>query len=79
VTLPEALKRAREAILGGASVPEVLDDARASLRSGGFSRIDYFALVNAATLEPLKEAKGDMRLIAAALIGTTRLIDNIAV
>jgi len=37
------------------------------------------ALVNALTLEPLREAGGPMRLIAAAKIGTTRLIDNIAV
>ena len=42
-------------------------------------RIDYFALVDAATLEPLDEPRGEMRLIAAAIIGTTRLIDNLAV
>ena len=42
-------------------------------------RFDYFALVDAATLEPLEVPQGEMRLIAAAVIGTTRLIDNIAV
>jgi pantoate--beta-alanine ligase len=36
-------------------------------------------LVDAATLEPLDATEGEMRLIAAAVIGTTRLIDNIAV
>jgi len=36
-------------------------------------------LVDAATLEPLDEPSGDMRLIAAATIGSTRLIDNVAV
>jgi pantoate--beta-alanine ligase len=77
--LPRALNAARTAILSGTPVPEVLHEARASLRDGGFSRIDYFTLVDADTLEPLEELKGAMRLIAAAVIGTTRLIDNIAV
>jgi pantothenate synthetase len=36
-------------------------------------------LVNALTLEPLDKAQGLMRLIAAATIGSTRLIDNISV
>ena len=79
VSLPRALEAARAAILSGTPVFEVLHEARASLRDDGFSRIDYFALVDAATLEPIEEPKGDMRLIAAAVIGTTRLIDNIAV
>jgi pantoate--beta-alanine ligase len=36
-------------------------------------------LVDASTLEPLNEPRGEMRLLAAAVIGTTRLIDNIAI
>jgi pantoate--beta-alanine ligase len=79
VALPTALSEARAAILSGTPVVEALHSARASLRDGGFSRIDYFALADAATLEPLDEPRGAMRLIAAASIGTTRLIDNIAV
>ena len=79
VALPRALEAARAAILSGAIIGEVLDEAKQTLREAGFSRVDYFALVDAATLEPLNAAGGDMRLIAAAVIGTTRLIDNIAV
>jgi pantoate--beta-alanine ligase len=79
VALPRALESACAAILDGAPVEEALEQARNSLRNESFSRIDYFALVNAATLEPLNEPEGDMRLIAAAVIGTTRLIDNLAV
>jgi pantoate--beta-alanine ligase len=77
--LPRTLQDARAAILGGAPVAEVLHEARASLRDGGFSRLDYFALVDATTLEPIEEPRGTMRLIAAGVIGTTRLIDNLAV
>jgi pantoate--beta-alanine ligase len=79
IALPEALQGARQAILGGTSVAQALEDARNRLRDGGFSRVDYFALVDAATLVPLDRPEGEMRLIAAARIGTTRLIDNLAV
>ena len=77
--LPRALEYARSAILEGIPVRLALDTARKSLVEAGFSRIDYFALVDASTLEPLEAPAGAMRLIAAAVIGATRLIDNIAV
>jgi pantoate--beta-alanine ligase len=79
VALPRALQVAREAIRGGEAVAASLRQAKQSLVDAGFLRIDYLALVDAATLEPLDEAAGDMRLIAAAVMGSTRLIDNVAV
>ena len=79
LALPQALEEARDAIQGGKPVDPVLDRARNRLSDAGFSRLDYFALVDAATLEPLEAATGEMRLIAAAVIGTTRLIDNVRV
>jgi pantoate--beta-alanine ligase len=41
--------------------------------------VDYVALVDKATLEPLTDPAGRMRLIAAATIAGTRLIDNLAI
>jgi pantoate--beta-alanine ligase len=79
VALPLALETARDAILGGIEVGRALESAKQSLRAAGFSRIDYVALVDSSTLEPLDEARSHARLLAAAMIGTTRLIDNIAV
>ena len=79
VELPRALNDAAERIRSGAPVADALARAKERLMSAGFSRIDYVALVNALTLEPLDRSGGPMRLIAAAVIGTTRLIDNIAV
>ena len=79
LALARALEEARDAIQGGKPVDPVLDRAKDRLSDAGFSRIDYFALVDAATLEPLETASGEMRLIAAAVIGTTRLIDNVRV
>ena len=79
VALPNALVAARGAILGGGSVHAALQQAKQSLVDAGFLRIDYLALVDAATLEPVDQPTGEMRLIAAALMGTTRLIDNLAI
>jgi len=79
VALPRALQSARDKIRSGDEVAGVLDQGRQSLTDAGFSRIDYFALVDAATLEPLQQPLGEMRLIAAAVIGATRLIDNVPV
>jgi pantoate--beta-alanine ligase len=77
--LSSALNAARQAIRDGSSIGEALRQGKQSLVDAGFLRIDYFALVDAASLEPLEQPEGDMRLIAAAVIGATRLIDNIAV
>ena len=79
VELPRTLDVTAKHILSGTPVAEALADAEARLKGAGFSRVDYVALVNALTLEPLDRAVGPMRLIAAAVIGSTRLIDNIAV
>jgi pantoate--beta-alanine ligase len=77
--LPRALEIARQAVREGASVPAVLEQARELLADAGFSRVDYFALVDAETLEPISAPSASMRLIAAAVIGSTRLIDNVSV
>ena len=77
--LPSALDAARDSIRQGGPVAEALAEAKRRLAAAGFGPVDYVALVDAATLEPLDEPRGTMRLIAAATIGTTRLIDNIPV
>lgn len=79
LALPEALEAAKDRIEAGDAVVDALDDARNRLSEAGFSKIDYFALVDAGTLEPLDIPSGEMRLLAAATIGTTRLIDNLRV
>jgi pantoate--beta-alanine ligase len=77
--LYRALDYARAAILGGEEAGEVIERARETIAQSGFSGVDYLALVDAETLEPLRAPGGSMRLIAAATIGTTRLIDNVPV
>ena len=79
VAFPAALRAARDAIRAGMGEGPAVDQAVTLLRDARFSRIDYFVLVDSATLEPVSEPQGNCRLIAAAVIGTTRLIDNMAV
>jgi pantoate--beta-alanine ligase len=73
------LRETAEAIAAGKPVDPALTAARRALNDAGFAPIDYVALVDVETLEPLRTPAGRMRLIAAAKIGSTRLIDNLAV
>ena len=79
LALPIALEFARDAIRSGKAVAPILAAAKQQLVDSGFLKVDYVALVNSATLEPLDAPAGEMRLIAAATMGSTRLIDNLAV
>ena len=79
VALPDALHAAAEAIERGEAPGPAVEAARRALADAGFEPIDYVALVDAVTLEPVSEPTGRMRLIAAAHIGRTRLIDNVPV
>lgn len=79
LTLPRALGEARSAIESGGDVAAALAAAVARLAKAGFDPIDYVALVDAATLEPVERLDGPARLLAAAKLGRTRLIDNLGV
>ena len=72
--LPRALGEAATAIGSGGNVGEVLARGIATLEKAGFD-VDYFELVD----ETLRPGDAGTRLVAAARIGTTRLIDNLAV
>ena len=77
VALPRALGLAERTIAKGGAPEAALAQARETLTAAGFE-IDYVALADAETLgEPVDGRP--MRLLAAARIGGTRLIDNIPV
>jgi pantoate--beta-alanine ligase len=77
VALPRALGIAAAAIAKGSDPAAVLAAVRDGLRSAGFD-VDYVELVDAVTLGDGDPSR-PRRLLAAARIGGTRLIDNIAV
>ena len=80
LALPHALGRAAEEIRAGSDVAQTLAHAEADILTAGFAQVDYFALADAVTLEELHYFDGrSARLLAAAKLGKTRLIDNLAI
>ncbi|MDP9056130.1 MAG: pantoate--beta-alanine ligase [Pseudomonadota bacterium] len=78
--LPRAMSHAIAGIVGGKMVSEALAELRRTLLTGGFSAVDYAELRNADSLAQLDRLAGTpARLLVAARIGRTRLIDNMAV
>jgi pantoate--beta-alanine ligase len=75
--LPRAMHRAVERIEAGEQVSAVLLALKQALTEGGFSSVDNGELAEAETLELLSElGNRPARLLVAARIGGTRLIDN---
>ncbi len=81
--LHRALLAAARAIADGTNPRQACADAARGLREAGL-KVDYFELRHAETLAPVEDASAipaegaPLRLLAAARLGATRLIDNIA-
>jgi pantoate--beta-alanine ligase len=77
--LYRALKAAAAAIRKGAPIGPTLARGRRTIKAAGF-KLDYLEARHAGTLAPLNSKKeGPVRLLVAARIGNTRLIDNLGV
>jgi pantoate--beta-alanine ligase len=77
--LHAALKESAKAIAAGEPVEAVLSRGRAKIAAAGF-KLDYLEARDATTLlppDPMRKSK--LRLLVAARLGKTRLIDNVAV
>jgi pantoate--beta-alanine ligase len=73
--MKDAVKRLRS----GDDLEAVMADGTRTIGNAGFT-LDYFEARHAETLAPIRSIKdGPARLLVAARIGTTRLIDNIGV
>ncbi len=77
--LYRVLRESSARIRGREPIGRVLAQGRAAIKRAGFA-LDYLDARHALTLEPVKSRKdGPIRLLVAAKIGRTRLIDNTAV
>jgi pantoate--beta-alanine ligase len=76
--LHAVLARIAEAARGGAETAAPCADGIAALEAAGF-RVQYLAVCDADTLAPVARVAGPARVLAAAYLGRTRLIDNLPV
>lgn len=78
--LPSAMRNAKDRIEAGHDVSAALAELEQTLIAAGFGGVDYAGLADADSLAPLQMlANEPARLLVAARIGGTRLIDNLAI
>lgn len=78
-TLYRVLGACAAAIARGGHIARVLDEGGAEIERAGF-QLDYLEARHAQTLDKVETGTdGPLRLLVAARIGRTRLIDNVAV
>ncbi len=77
--LNRVLQEVKERARSGVSIPQAEAEGAAQLLEAGFERVDYVAIRDAASLVPLRDVSAPARVLAAARIGSVRLIDNMAV
>ena len=78
-TLQRVLKASAKRIKLGEPIEMVLEEGRAEVERAGFA-VDYLEARHAQTLAPIASRReGPVRLLVAAKIGKTRLIDNLGV
>jgi pantoate--beta-alanine ligase len=78
-TLYRVLKECAARIAAGEQIARVLDEGGGAIEQAGFA-LDYLELRHAQSLGKVESAdEGPLRLLAAAKLGRTRLIDNVAV
>ena len=75
----EVLSWMAAALAQGATAADAIANGIAALTAAGFTRIDYLAVCDAETLAPVERIAAPARVLAAAWLGETRLIDNVPV
>lgn len=78
LAISRALAAARQRVLAGERDAEALGRDIAAAISAAGGRIDYAAVVDASSLEPMARLDRPARVLVAAYFGRTRLLDNCA-
>ena len=75
-TLKQTMDAMAEAISQGQDVEQAVSEAGQQLSQAGF-KLDYLSVRNAANLHPIGSDDKQLVILAAAYMGSTRLIDNL--
>lgn len=80
VRLNEVMRQVAEGIRAGKAADDICRTGSEALLSAGFRAVDYLTVRDAITLKPADAGAPpeSLRILAAAWLGKTRLIDNIA-
>jgi len=73
------LKQVHGMLRGGAAIAAAEEAGKRALLEAGFGSVDYVAVRDATSLAALAVLDRPARVLAAATVGKTRLIDNMAV
>ena len=79
LTIIKVLKDMAEKFKSGISIDKIEMDAAQKILSAGFDKVDYITIRDADTLLPPTQSTKSHRILAAAWLGQTRLIDNIGI
>ncbi|MER9613155.1 pantoate--beta-alanine ligase [Mesorhizobium sp. M0312] len=77
--LPSVLLETAERLARGSPVLPTLAEARAAILAAGYREVEYLELRDEADLRPMTSLDQPARLLVAAWLGGTRLIDNVRI
>ncbi|MER9618863.1 pantoate--beta-alanine ligase [Mesorhizobium sp. M0207] len=77
--LPSVLLETAERLARGSPVLPTLAEARAAILAAGYREVEYLELRDEADLRPMTSLDRPARLLVAAWLGGTRLIDNVRI
>ena len=66
-----------ERLLTGSNAADEIARGKDELKKAKFKKVDYLAVCDAETLAPVEHVRAPARVLAAAWLGRTRLIDNV--
>jgi pantoate--beta-alanine ligase len=79
IALNQALTEIADQTLNGAPIAGLVQAAKKKIINAGFTKVDYLAVCDPDSLVELEYVSDSARVLGAAWLGKTRLIDNVVI